>query len=274
MKKTMFFVCIAFYAFFASQCRSGLVTMTNACYNAIQNGQSENKAGNYSAALEQFNKVLDQCNAYDAKEKGYAGKAEALNGMKQYNEAIEAATAGLQIKSTSIDNLFQRADAYLNLGRGTDAKADFSRIIDLTGKNKNVTDRATVYAKIAEIDLRQKMYPDALNNINTAISLDSTNADFYILMGDLYSAQNNFAAATESYDKAIANGANAVTAWTAKTEGQIKYYQQKYNTAGASELAAKMSPSEKEDLCKIITSAKTNGVHDMNIDLIRVSICK
>lgn len=247
--------------------------MTNGCYTAIQNGESEIKSGNYSAALDQFNKVLDQCKAYDAKEKGYAGKAQALNGLKQYNEAIEAATEGLKIKNTSIDNLFQRAEAYLNLDRATDAKADFSKIIDLTGQNKNVADRATVYAKIAEIDLRQKMYADGLNNLNAAISLDSTNPAFYILQGDFHSAQNNFQEATSSYDKAIAHGANAAVAWKAKAEGQIKYYQQKYNTTGATELAGKMLQSEKENLCHTLSNAKINGVHNMNFDLLQVSIC-
>src|SRR5690349_17933232 len=82
------------------QCKSGLVTMNNSCYNSIQQGQAANKAGNYSNALDIFNGVLQKCDAYDAKEKGYAGKAEALNGMQQYNEALDAATKGLTINKT------------------------------------------------------------------------------------------------------------------------------------------------------------------------------
>lgn len=273
MKKIYFFILIVI-GISASNCRSGLVTMTNACYNAVQNGESQNKSGNFEAALDQFDKVLDQCKAYDAREKGYAGKAEALNGLKRYNEAIDAANSGLQIKSNSIDNLFQRAEAYLSLDRDADAKADLSSIVDLSQKNKNVKERATVYAKIAEIDLRKKMYADAANNLQTAISLDSTNASFYLLKGDLFSAQNNFKEAGAYYDQAITAGADRTTSWQAKTEGQIKYFQQKYQTSSAADLAAKMTNTEKQDLCSTIRDAKTNGVRNMNIDLLQVTICK
>src|SRR5215470_2660213 len=83
------------------QCKSGLVTMSNSCYNMISTGQGQNKSGNYSAALETFNTVLQKCDAYDAKEKGFAGKAEALNGLKQFNDALEAANQGLKISNSS-----------------------------------------------------------------------------------------------------------------------------------------------------------------------------
>ena len=77
-----------------SHCKSGLVTTSNSCYNLISSAQSQNKAGNYSAALDNFNTVLKKCDAYDAKEKAYAGKAASLNGLKQYNDAMAAAGDG------------------------------------------------------------------------------------------------------------------------------------------------------------------------------------
>jgi hypothetical protein len=36
------------------------------------------------------------------------------------------------------------------------------------------------------------MYSDAMNNVETAISLDNTNPDFYILKGDVYAAQKDY----------------------------------------------------------------------------------
>src|SRR3954452_25420222 len=104
-----------------SHCKSGLVTTSNSCYNLISSAQSQNKAGNYSAALDNFNTVLKKCDAYDAKEKGYAGKAAALNGLKQYNDALEAANQGLKINKNSLDNLFEKASAELGLGMDADA---------------------------------------------------------------------------------------------------------------------------------------------------------
>src|SRR5258708_36091535 len=84
-----------------SHCKSGLVTMSNSCYDLINSGQSQNKAGNYSAALDNFTKVLQKCDAYDAKEKAYAVKDEALNGLHQFNDALAAANAGLKINASS-----------------------------------------------------------------------------------------------------------------------------------------------------------------------------
>src|SRR6186713_799319 len=115
-------------------CKSGLVTMTNGCYNLISTGQSQNKTGNYSGALDNFNTVLKKCDAYDAKEKAYAGKAAALNGLRQYNDAIDAANAGLKINGSSIDNLFEKASAELGLGMTDNARNDLNSIVSLTEK--------------------------------------------------------------------------------------------------------------------------------------------
>lgn len=249
--------------------------MTNSCYKTIDSGKASNAAGEYSAALDQFNQVLSKCDAYDAKEQANAGKAEAYNGLKQYNEALAAANEGLKINKTSVDNLFQRATAELGLKMNTEAKADFSTIIDLTQKNHNTKERATIYAKIAEIDLRQKMYSDAMNNAETAITTDNTNADFYILKGDIYTAQSNYADALSAYDQAVAYGGNSSKVWTAKVEAEIKSFQKKYSTgSNAADLAGKMSAADKNTLCSDISKAKSNGVKKQSIDLLQLSICK
>jgi tetratricopeptide (TPR) repeat protein len=271
-KSTLFFVCTIFILIV--QCKSGLVTTSNSCYNSIQQGQAANKAGNYSNALDIFNGVLQKCDAYDAKEKGYAGKAAALNGMQRYNDALDAANQGLNINKSSIDNLFEKATAEFGLNKPTDAKNDFSTIIDLTQKNKNTKDRATIYAKIAEIDLKQNMYTDASNNIEQAISLDANNTSFYMLRGDIKAAQKNFTGANADYDLAISKGKDDAEVWKAKTVTSIKAIQDKYNTSDAQQLTGKMSASEKQTLCSDISKAQAKGVNDINIDLLKVSICK
>jgi len=81
MKNTLLLAGVLSAALIVSQCKSGLVTMSNGCYNLISSGEASNKAGNYTAALDDFNQVLKKCDAYDAKEKAFAGKAAALNGQ-------------------------------------------------------------------------------------------------------------------------------------------------------------------------------------------------
>lgn len=275
MKKNFVLISLCFGSLFLMNCRSGLVTTSNKCYDAIKAGNASNASGNYSAAVDQFNNILKQCDAYDAKEQGYAGLATAYNGMKQYKEALDAANAGLKINKTSVDNLFQRADAELGLKMQTEAKADFGQIIDLTTKNRNTKERATIYGKIAQINLQQNMYSDAMNSIETAITTDNTNPDFYILKGDIYAAQGMYSDATTAYNQAVTYGGNSAKVWQAKVEAQTKAMQKKYATgSNAADLANKLSAGDRQLLCDDISKAKSYGVKNQTIDLLQVSICK
>jgi len=258
----------------ATQCKSGLVTTSNSCYNLISEGQSQNKAGNYSTALDNFNKVLSKCDAYDAKEKGYAGKAAALNGLHQYNDALTAANAGLKISSSSLDNLFERANAELGLGMTDNAKADLSTITNLTGKNRNTSQRATIYAKIAETEMKQGMYADALQHIGEAISLDGSNMSFYLQRGDINAASGNYTTAISNYDETIAKGKDDGEAWKARTAALIKMYQKKYGTESAEGLKKKLSGTERSTLCSSIQTAQARGLKDVQVDLVQATICK
>ena len=274
-QKFYLFICLGLCMLLLMNCRSGLVTMTNACYDAVKQGAAYNEAGNYSAAAEQFNTVLKKCDAFDAEEKGYAGLATAYNGMKQYNQAFDAANAGLKVSNTSVDNMFQKAAAELGLNMQAEAKADFVKIIDMTQNNQNVKERATIYGKIAQLDLQQKMYSDAMNNIETAISTDNTNPDFYILKGDIYAAQNMYADANTAYDQAVTYGGNNAKAWQAKVEAEAKLMQKEYGTgSNAANLSSKISTSDRQVLCSDITEAKKYGVNAQSIDLLQLAICK
>jgi len=156
MKNHLTIIGLALVSIVLTHCKSGLVTMSNGCYDLINQGQQQNKSGNYSTALDNFNKVLQKCDAYDAKEKGYAGKAAALNGLQQYSDALDAAGKGLAVNKNSLDNLFEKASAEMGLGNYTGARADLNAINQLTEKNRNTAQRATLYSKMAEVDTRQQ----------------------------------------------------------------------------------------------------------------------
>jgi len=257
-----------------SHCKSGLVTTSNGCYNLINSAQAQNKAGDYSTALDNFNTVLKKCDAYDAKEKAFAGKAGALNGLHQYNDALEAANQGLKINKNSLDNLFEKASAELGLGMDADAKAEFNTILGLTEKNRNTTQRANIYAKMAEIDTRQHMYNEALNNIQQAINTDNGNTAFYIQRGDINTAAGNLSAAVDNYDEAIAKDGNSTAAWRAKTNAIIRLYQKKYGTNDAGTLGKKISTTDRQTLCNSIRTSQQKGVNDAAIGLVQLSVCK
>jgi tetratricopeptide (TPR) repeat protein len=274
--KRLFTLCIwTLFIALLVRCKSGLVTTSNSCYNLITSSNAQNKAGDYSSALANFNEILKKCDAYDAKIPAYAGKAGALNGLHQYQDALAAAQEGLKLDKSSIYNLFEKASAEVGLGMNTEAKADLQSVISLTEKNKNMAERAAIYAKIAALDSRQQQWSDAQNNIQSAIGLDPNNADLYVLQGDIYSSSGNYSNATESYNKAIAmGGTQSGNAWKAKIESIVKMNQAKYGTTDANTLASKMNSSEKKNLCDAIQSGTSQGMKNMNIDLLRVAICK
>jgi len=255
-------------------CNSGLVTTSNSCYNLIKSSNDQNKAGDYSSALANFNEILKKCDAYDAKIPAYAGKAAALNGLHQYQDALAAAQEGLKLDKSSIYNLFEKASAEAGLGMSAEAKTDLQAVVSLTEKNRNTAERASIYAKIAALDSRQQQWSEAQSNIQSAIGLDPNNADLYILQGDIYTSSGNYSSAIESYNKAIAMQGNQARAWQAKVEAMVKMNQAKYGTNDANALASKMNSTEKKNLCDAIQSGISQGMKNMNIDLLRVAICK
>jgi tetratricopeptide (TPR) repeat protein len=274
MKDHLTLIGLVLFTIGLSECNSGLVTMSNGCYDLINHGQQQTKAGNYSTALDDFNKVLQKCDAYDAKEKAYAGKAGALNGMNQYSDALDAATRGLAVNKSSLDNLFEKASAEMGLGNYTGARADLNTLSQLTGKNRNTAQRATLYSKMAEVDTRQQQYPQALQDMQQAIAMDNTNLKFYMQLGDIQVAAGNYPAAISNYQEAIDKGKNDAEAWKARTTTLLKLYQGKYNTTDAGVLARKISAADRQTLCSSINSSKQAGLQDMGIDLVQASICK
>lgn len=259
---------------FVIQCKSGLVTTSNKCYNAINSADAQNKAGDYSSALTNFNEVIKQCDAYDAKEKAYAGKAAALNGLHQYNDALAAAGEGLKINKNSLNNLFEKVNAEEALGMPDAAAADLKSINDLTSKNRNTAERANMYAKLAEVNTRQGNYSEALQNLQQAMALDPKNLDFYEQKGDIHSASGNLSEAMNDYDEAIAKGKDDAEAWKSKTALQIKILQKKYGTQDAGQLSKKMNGTEKQSLCETIRKGQDKGMKEMSIDLLQAAVCK
>lgn len=257
-----------------SQVNGQLITMSNSCYKQVQQGNTENKAGNYQQALSTFETVLKKCSAKDAKEQGNAGKARALNGLKRYTDAAAAAEAVLKVNKNSIYGYFERGVARSNLNQLADATADFNKVIELTEKNKNIKERATIYAKIAELDWQQQMYPDAYNNLATAIKLDPTNADFFLQRGDMFLKEKKYDDAFSDYDMAVSMGKADKTVYQTRANARIQMAIDKYHTSNASELNKKLSSQEKQNICTEIKKAQDLGLRDFNMDMFSATVCQ
>jgi len=122
-----------------------------------------------------------------------------------------------QQRSALFDDLIVEDNQKTAGMRFDQARADLNTITGLTAKNRNIPQRATIYAKIAEAEMRQQLYSDALQHIGQAISMDNSNLSFYMQRGDINVAAGNLSAALGNYDEAIGRGRNDGEAWKART---------------------------------------------------------
>jgi tetratricopeptide (TPR) repeat protein len=251
-----------------------LITMSNKCYEMVKTGNAANESGQYDQALNTFETVLSECSAKDAKESGNAGKARALNGLNRHEEAITAADAALKAsRNTSIAALFERADAHYSLNQIDEATEDYKQITAISAKNENVKERASIFAKLAELDFKQNRKEDALDNIDKAISLDPSNASWHILKGDFYAKDGDLDAAFESYDKALETSSDKASIYKLRAFAFTNAMQEKHHTRDAAELKSRMSGEEKQQFCKEWKRVFDGGYKNAQQDLYYSLIC-
>jgi tetratricopeptide (TPR) repeat protein len=234
------------------------------------------KEKKYQEALDAFTAMEKSCKTKDAKEATAVGKAEALNGLEKYDEAIKASDAALKVtKNKSLSGYFQKAYAQNKLGQHEASKETFTRMIALTEKNENTKARASNYATLSAIEYRQLNEKDsAYFYLDKAMQLDSTNTNFYIQKGDMLNGDKKYDNAFTEYDKAVAMGRNDVEMYKIRTDARMRMLQDKYGTNNTQELRGKMTAQEKEQVCAELTKAIELGLRDMKYDMFSQLVCK
>jgi len=250
-------------------------TMSKKCREQIDLANRMNSDKQYDSALTVFNSITQQCNSKDGKEAVANGKAHAYNGKKQYTEAMAAANAALAVsKNTSLNAYFERGIANEGLKNSDAATADFNRIIALTEKNQNVKERATIYAKIADMDYQAGRMNEGDASLAKAMELDPANTNFPIQKGDMYVKQGKYDEAFENYDKAVDGGRTDLEMYVIRTNARMKMVQDKYGTSVAQELRAKMTAKEKDQVCVEMKKALELGLKDMKQEMFSALVCK
>jgi len=259
----------------ATPASAQLITMSKVCREQVAQGNAMNDAGDHRRALELFTGIVAECDTKDGKEAVQVGIARAQNGLYNYPEAIAAANQALDVsKGTSLNALFERAIAEEKSGNMDAASADYDRIIALTEKNQNVRERATIYAKVADLNYRAGKIDEANAHLATAMQLDPDNADFYIQRGDWAADSGDYDRAFENYDKAVAMGRTDPDMYAIRGEARIKMMQQKYATENVQQLRAKMTPDETAMVCTDVSKALDLGLKDMQIDMFAALVCR
>lgn len=274
MRKIFLVICIALLLL-PDAAWSQTFTMSKKCRAQIDMANRMNADKHYDSALNVFNSIQRDCNSKDGKEAVWVGKARSFNGLKKYAEAKGEADRALDLtKNTSLNGYFERAIAEDGMGNKDASTADFNRIIELTEKNQNVKERATIYAKIADLNYQSGRTAEGDAHLAKAMELDPSNSNFTIQMGDHYVRLGDYDKAFENYDKAVAQGRTDLDMYVIRTNARMKQVQDKYGTTNAQELRSKMTVTEKDQLCKEMQKALSMGLKDMKQDMFVALVCK
>jgi tetratricopeptide (TPR) repeat protein len=262
-------------AFAATPAWAQTFTMNKECRAAVAAANGLNDAKQYAESLSAFDAIVDQCDTKDGKEAVQVGRARALNGLGRHEEAITAADAALEVtKDTSLFAYFERAYAQEQMGMADSAAADYNRIIELTEKNQNVAERATIYAKVADLNYKAGKPAEAEQYLAKAMELDPGNPNFAIQRGDWAAWDGNYDAAFVEYDKAVAAGKADVEMYQIRSNARIRQMESKYGTNNVQELRGKMTPEETRLVCSETTKAIELGLKDMKMDMFAALVCR
>jgi tetratricopeptide (TPR) repeat protein len=251
-------------------------TMNKKCREQNTSGINLLKEKKYQQAYDAFVTMEKSCTTKDAKEATAVGKAEALNGLGKYQEAITASDAALKVtKDKSLNGLFQKAVAQHRLKQYDAANATFAKMIALTEKNQDTKARASNYALMSLLHWRQLGNKDSANYfLEKAITLDPANPNFIVQKGDMLVDEKNYTDAFAQYDKAIEMGKADAEMYQIRSYTRIKMMQEKYKTTNTQELRKKMSVKEKDQVCTELKKAQSLSLKDMQLDMFASLVCK
>lgn len=273
MKSTILFI---IFLFLYSPIFAQTITMNKGCREKNQAGINQLKDKKYDEALQTFSQMEKSCNTKDAKEAWAVGKAEALNGLNRYQEAITESDKALKVtKGKSLMALFQKAIAQNGLQQPEEASKTFGQMMSLTEKNQDTKTRANNYALMASVQSHQLDKPDSAHYyIEKAIAIQPDNANFIVQKGDIFFEEKKYDDAFMQYDKAEQMGKNDYEMYTIRSNARLKMLQDKYGTTNVQELRSKMTSTEKQQLCADLKKATSFGQKDMKVDMVASLICK
>ncbi len=253
-----------------------LFTMGKQCRALYDQSKEALTSKSYSEALSLIEQFQGECKTKDAKRVIAAAKAEAYNGLGQYENAIQEADQALKLtKNRSLAGHFQKGIALHNLGDTQGAKAELDEVIALTEKNQNIKERASNYALMAAYYDRQFNDRDtALLYLDKAMEMDPSNSSFWIQKGDMFVATNEFDAAFQAYDQAVAMGRTDLDMYIIRSNTGLKMLEHKYGTTNAKELRGKMTEADKNRVCPDLQKAIDLGWNQMDKDMFAALVCK
>ncbi|MUP45618.1 tetratricopeptide repeat protein [Gramella sp. BOM4] len=275
MKRKWQVISWVIFLFSISLMQAQTFTMGKKCQEIYQRTETALEQDAYQEALNILVEFSDECKTRDARELRSVAKAEAYNGLGQYDDAIREADLALDAtKGESLNAWFQKGIAQNKKGDIEASRSSLEKVMSLTEMNQNTPQRASNYALMGALYSRQLNQPDsAFYYLNKAKELDPGNPDFMIQEGDIYVHMNQYDKAFQAYDNAQAAGKDDLEIYIIKSEARLKQMEHQYGTTNAQELKSKMTTQEKEVLCTDMKKAIDMGWRDMNKDMFVALVC-
>lgn len=149
----------------------------------------------------------------------YVSVSTTFTDFGDFADAVTALDKAIALVPNDPSLYEQRASIYLNnMGDAARAFADYRRAIQVA---PFIAARAVIYSDLASVYASQSVqdYDSAYRSIKTAISLDTSNAAYYVKSGDIHRAGGAFDAALHLYNQALALttlGTSALNAYQGK----------------------------------------------------------
>jgi clan AA aspartic protease (TIGR02281 family) len=188
-------------------------------------GRNANEQKKWEDAIKQFDYVTKLSSDYSS---GYSFRAESYIGLEKWNEATDDIVKALSIdwdrkahylavvsKEPAFTMLvaklkIQSAKApneatwpYIIATMYEQAK-DYHKAIDYYAAANKIDASENIYQKISDCQYQLGNYEKALDNINQALNMDSTNLNFLIKKADIYYESGMGQAAITEWDKVLA----------------------------------------------------------------------
>ncbi len=170
---------------------------------------------------EQALALYEQAVALNPSERNKLALVGVYQGQEQYDKAEALLRAMIEQSSLSAKYTSAMAALLTKQDRTDEALAFYRRTLRL--QSLQMEDTLFTHLSMAETLLKAKRYDEARREIDQVLVLQPQNASAYMLLGNLYTEQNQPQEAIQAYRTAIQLDPTAVTAYTSLSE---QYRQQ------------------------------------------------
>lgn len=215
-------------------------------------GQICFKMSNWDCAVKEYEEYLTLDKSNDV---AYIQLAAAYNNLKQYDKAIgvnknliavtkdpakktEAETRIADLNQVQAAEIFNQGIDLYKAGKFDEAIAKFNSSLELKKDPKVYLQKGITY-------LKMKKDPEAINEINSAIAIDTNYDMAYLTLGGAYFAEKDYKNAIANYQKALDKTSNDAVKKSCHESLKGLYFQ-----AGAADFTAKKYDSAIENFTK------------------------